>query len=70
MITQSVKTYIEKELSPVVSKLSFIKLTKQQIIEERATNAVFNQLDADAPIVSLLRTFLGILQNGSAEIAY
>lgn len=69
-ISLSTKEYIQNKLGNVVDKLVFTKVTKKDILNERTSNNGFSHLAIDPPILSRLRTFAGILKNGSIEIIY
>lgn len=62
--------FIKSKIEDLTDQLEFLTVSKEKIINERNCGNGFNHIEADLPILSRLRTFSGILQNGSIDISY
>ncbi len=69
-ISAAVQAYIEEDLRPYVDTLEIMGVSKAEILAERDEAKGFAHLQTDNPILSRLKTFAGILQNGSIDIGY
>lgn len=69
-IAESIKAFVSQDLTPLVDTLDIIGVNREDILAERNEGNGFAHIQADAPVISRLRTFAGILQNGSIDIAY
>lgn len=66
----SVQEFINEKLFGITDRLTFIQVSKKDIIKERQEGNGFSGIKTDEPILSRLRTFSGILKNGSMDIIY
>ncbi|MGB1041235.1 MAG: FAD-binding protein, partial [Flavobacteriales bacterium] len=69
-IADSIQNFLEENFSKAVDGIEFIQVSKKNIMDERKNGNGFNSIITDPPILSRLRTFSGILKNGSVDIMY
>lgn len=69
-IAAAASGFIRKDMQDTVSTLEIIQVSGDDIRAERDHGTGFSHIDTDEPVLSRLRTFSGILRNGSIDIAY